>query len=321
MGYNVHTDHRNDLQNKIRSVVMKINISSIKSVITMSPNNAPAAKAMPGDTVCFETLNCYSESIKTENDKMSLVPWDCINPATGPLYVEGARPGDVLKVEILSIELAESGVMAIGPGAGVLGDVLLEERTKILPISGGKVKFNDKLTLPVQAMIGVIGTAPRDEDIPTGTPGTHGSNMDCKLIGEGSTLYLPVNTEGALLAMGDLHAAMGDGEIIICGVEASGRITVKVDVVKGFSAHLPMLLTKDRIVMLSSAKTLDEAAFDVTHKFHEFLCNMLGMELHEAGMLLSAACDLRICQIVDPLYTVRMELPLWIAGEYGFEMP
>ena len=300
---------------------MKITISSNQSVITMSPNNAPAAKAMPGDTVCFETLNCYSESIKTENDKMSLVPWDCINPATGPLYVDGAQPGDVLKVEILSIELAPNGVMAIGPGAGVLGDVLQEERTKILPISGGKVHFNDKISLPVQAMIGVIGTAPGEEEIPTGTPGVHGSNMDCKLIGEGSTLYLPVNTEGALLSMGDIHAAMGDGEIIICGVEASGRITVRVDVVKGFSAHLPMLLTEDRIVMLSSAKTLDEAASDVTHKFHEFLCGMLGMEPHEAGMLLSAACDLRICQIVDPLCTVRMELPVWIARAYGFEMP
>ncbi|MGI6193196.1 MAG: acetamidase/formamidase family protein [Christensenellales bacterium] len=300
---------------------MSITISSSHSVITMSPNNAPAAKAKPGDTVCFETLNCYSERIKTEEDKMSLVPWECINPATGPLYVEGAEVGDVLKVEILKIELAEYGVMAVGPNFGVLGDVLKEERTRILPIKDGKVQFNGKLSLPVQPMIGVIGTAPKDADIPTGTPGTHGSNMDCKLIGEGTTLYLPVNTEGALLAMGDIHAVMGDGEIIICGVEASGRITVRVDVVKGFNAHLPMLLTKDRIVMLSSAKTLDEASFDVTHKFHEFLCKFLGMELHEAGMLLSAACDLRICQIVDPLYTVRMELPLWIAKEYGFEMP
>ncbi len=298
-----------------------INISSNKSVITMSPNNPPAARAKPGDTVCFETLNCYSESIKTEDDKMSLVPWNCINPATGPLFVEGAMPGDVLKVQILKIELAENAVMAIGPGAGVLGDVLKEERTKIVPISDGKVKFNDKITLTAEPMIGVIGTAPKGEDIPTGTPGTHGSNMDCKLIGEGSTLYLPVNTEGALLAMGDIHAVMGDGEIIICGVEVSGRITVKVDVVKDFDVHMPMLLTKDRIVMLSSAKTLDEASFDVTHKLHAFLCDKLGMELHEAGMLLSAACDLRICQIVDPLYTVRMELPTWIAKEYGFEMP
>ncbi len=83
-------------------------------------------------------------------------------------------PGDVLKVEILSIELAENGVMAIGPGAGVLGDVLLEERTKILPISGGKVKFNDRITLPVQAMIGVIGTAPRARIFPRARPAPTG---------------------------------------------------------------------------------------------------------------------------------------------------
>lgn len=298
-----------------------LQIKKEQSIFTMSPKNQPAAYAEIGSVVCFQTKDCYSEKIQTEQDTVSIVPWEVINPATGPLYVKGAEAGDTLRVEIQKIEIAEQGVMAIGPNRGALGHLLQEERTKVLPIRDGKVLFNEKIALPVKPMIGVIGTAPKDEDILNGTPGTHGSNMDCKRITEGTVLYLPVNVDGALLAIGDLHAVMGDGEVIICGVECSGAVTVKVDVVKGFHGPLPMLVTEDSIICMASAKTLDAAVRCATENMAGFLREHLGMDLSEAGMLLSAACDLCINQIVDPLVTVRMELPKWIAKKYHFEMP
>lgn len=296
-------------------------ISSNQSIIQMSAKNAPVAYVDSGSVVCFETLDCFSGNLKTERDLMHLVGWEQINPATGPLYVNGAKPGDVLRVEIQDIQLGPQGVIAAGPNMGVLGDILTEERTKIVPIVDGQVVFNDKLRIPVSPMIGVIGTAPATEEILNGTPGPHGSNMDCKLIGAGTVLYLPVNVEGALLSMGDLHAVMGDGEIVICGVEIDGEITVKVDVLTNFEAPLPMLQTQDKIVAIVSAPTLDEAAKAVTHDMARFMEKQLGMDIYEAGMLLSVACDLCICQMVDPLMTVRMELPKWIAEQYGFQMP
>ena len=118
-----------------------------------------------------------------------------------------------MKVEILSIKLADRTITIEVPGSGITGIEVREEITKIMDICNGQLVFNDKLELPIRPMIGIIGTAPAGDRVLTGTPGSFGGNMDCKHIGENTTLYLPVNVEGALLAIGDLHAVMGDGEV------------------------------------------------------------------------------------------------------------
>ena len=285
----------------------------------MSKDNPPVATAKSGDTVCFETLDCFGCQLKSEDQLLGGLDWSNINPATGPLFVEGAEPGDVLKVEILKIELDKQGVMVDGPGSGVTGVAVTSESTKILPVSDGMVKFNEKLSFPICPMIGVIGTAPADEGVDTGTPGPHGGNMDCTRIGEGATLYLPVNVEGALLAMGDLHALMGDGEVEVCGVEIAGAVTVRVTVLKNCALPTPFLVNKEVAMAIFSAESLDDAAVGATMSMHSFLMKELHMNEHEAGMLLSVVGNLRICQIVDPEKTCRMELPLSIMETYGYQ--
>ena len=284
----------------------------------MSKDNPPVATAKSGDTVCFETLDCFGCQLKSEDQLLGGLDWSNINPATGPLFVEGAEPGDVLKVEILKIELDDHGVMVDGPGSGVTGVAVTSESTKILPVSDGMVKFNEKLSFPICPMIGVIGTAPAEEGVDTGTPGPHGGNMDCTRIGEGATLYLPVNVEGALLAMGDLHALMGDGEVEVCGVEIAGAVTVRVTVLKNCALPTPFLVNKEVAMAIFSAESLDDAAVGATMSMHSFLMKELHMNEHEAGMLLSVVGNLRICQIVDPEKTCRMELPLSIMETYGY---
>ena len=284
----------------------------------MSKDNPPVATAKSGDTVCFETLDCFGCQLKSEDQLLGGLDWSNINPATGPLFVEGAEPGDVLKVEILKIELDKQGVMVDGPGSDVTGVAVTTESTKILPVSDGMVKFNEKLSFPICPMIGVIGTAPADEGVDTGTPGPHGGNMDCTRIGEGATLYLPVNVEGALLAMGDLHALMGDGEVEVCGVEIAGAVTVRVTVLKNCALPTPFLVNKEAAMAIFSAESLDDAAVGATMSMHSFLMKELHMNEHEAGMLLSVVGNLRICQIVDPEKTCRMELPLSIMETYGY---
>ena len=284
----------------------------------MSKDNPPVATAKSGDTVCFETLDCFGCQLKSEDQLLGGLDWSNINPATGPLFVEGAEPGDVLKVEIQKIELDKQGVMVDGPGSGVTGVAVTSESTKILPVSDGMVKFNEKLSFPICPMIGVIGTAPAEEGVDTGTPGPHGGNMDCTRIGEGATLYLPVNVEGALLAMGDLHALMGDGEVEVCGVEIAGAVTVRVTVLKNCVLPTPFLVNKEVAMAIFSAESLDDAAVGATMSMHSFLMKELHMNEHEAGMLLSVVGNLRICQIVDPEKTCRMELPLSIMETYGY---
>ena len=285
----------------------------------MCHNNAPVAYAKNGDIVRFETLDCFGCQIRREDQLLGGLDWNNINPATGPLFVEGAKAGDVLKVEILEIELDDHGVMVDSPGEGVTGCAVTEETTKILPVRDGIVHFNEKLSFPVCPMIGVIGTAPAGEGIDTGTPGAHGGNMDCTRIGVGATLYLPVHVDGALLAMGDLHARMGDGEVEVCGVEIAGAVTVRVTVLPNCGLPTPFLINSEIAAAIHSAETVDEACIGATMAMHSFLMKELGMNEHEAGMLLSVTGDLRICQIVDPEKTCRMEIPLSVADAYGYK--
>ena len=287
-------------------------------IYAMSPNNTPKATAKSGDTVVFETQDCFSGQITCAEDQLGSLDWSRINPATGPLFIEGAEVGDILKVEILRIDLAAQAAVVEMPGSGVTGLEAAQENTKIIPVQDGKAIFNDRLTLPVNPMIGVIGTAPVEGAISTGTPDSHGGNMDCKRIGEGATLYLPVNVPGALLAMGDLHALMGDGEVCVCGGEIAGAVTVKVSVLKDTKLPLPFLTTETHAMAIYSAPSIDAAAEGATLRMRSFLIDQVKLPPHEAGMLLSLAGDLRICQAVDPNKTCRMEVKLSILEKLGY---
>lgn len=286
-------------------------------VFKMAKENLPALSIASGESVVFETLDCYCERIKGVEDAASSGPG---NPATGPLFVEGAMPGHTLKIEILDIKTAKQGAMRVRPGIGAYGDLLKEATVKVIPIRDNLAIFNDMLHLPINPMIGVIGTAPQGEGIGTEVPDMHGGNLDCKRIVKGSTVYLPVYAEGGLLSIGDLHALMGDGETAICGLEVSGEVTIRVHVIKDKNLPLPMVVEGGHIMTLSSMKTLDEAGKQASINMHNFLTKELKMDVHEAAMLLSLRGDLRICQIVDPLITARMELPLEILWEYEYEM-
>ncbi len=170
-------------------------------------------------------------------------------------------------------------------------------------------------------MIGMIGTAPKGEGVLTITPGSHGGNMDCNKIKAGTTLYLPVNVPGALLSMGDLHARMGDGEVLICGLETAGVVTVRVSALKGkehqpLFAALPLLHAKDRLMTIQSGKTMDEAAVLAAGKMQQLVKAVCGLTDEDSGMLMSLLGDLVICQIVNPLKTVRCEFPVSVMEGY-----
>ena len=121
--------------------------------------------------------------------------------------------------------------------------------------------------------------------------------------------------------MGDLHAVMGDGEVVVCGVEIAGRVTVRVTVLHDCPLPTPFLTTETAFMTISSASTLEAAATDATLRMREVLIRQVGMEEHEAGMLLSVAGDVRVCQMVDPQVTCRMEVPLAVADAYGCVFP
>lgn len=267
-------------------------------VYAFSPDNKPVAKVSSGETLKFKTLDCFSNQIKSEDQLITTIDFNHVNPATGPVYVEDAEPGDVLVVDILDIEVENQGVTSTLPDLGPLFDKI-ETRTKIIPIKDNKATFND-VTFPINTMIGVIGVAPKDESIPCGAWGFHGGNMDNNRIVKGSRLFFPVNVPGALFQLGDLHATMGDGEICGTGIEIAGEVTVKLDVIKQFDIARPVLETKDKWYTIANAEKYDDALRLVTSDMQELIMNTYGWDATDAYLYMSIQGDIEICQGVKP---------------------
>ncbi len=280
----------------------------------------PVIEIDSGEEIRIETHDCFQGQIQQPTDKIDTLDWNRVNPATGPVAVRGANPGDTLAVEILDVRVGEQGSMVAVPEAGALGDVIARSETRIIPIRNGRVIFRPGLELPLKPMIGVLGVVPTGDPIPNGTPGPHGGNMDCTLVAAGATLYLPVKHPGALLGLGDLHAVMGDGEIVVCGVETPGEVLLRLGNLGPTRLPMPFLENAEVLATIYSAPTMDEASRGAIHHMADFLTQVAGLPLNEAGMLLSIAGNLRVCQVVDPLKTMRMELPKVVLTSYGFDL-
>ena len=280
-----------------------------QAVYAMRGKNRPGWKVKSGSELTFVTRDCFDNQLLEEDARLEGLDWDAINPATGPVWIEGALPGDVLKVTIREIRVAELGTMAAIPGNGVLGELAKENALKHIRVRDGIAEFSPGIRIPCSPMIGVIGVAPAGEEaIPCGEPGSHGGNMDNTRIGAGTVLYLPVFQEGALLAMGDVHACMGDGEIMVTGLEIPAEVDVQVEVLKGVSIRNPMLETEEACYTIASDEDLEKAVFSAVYDMTQVVMRQLNMPLEEAGMLLSAMGNLQFCQVVDPKRTVRMEM-------------
>lgn len=259
----------------------------------------------PGETIKVSVRDCFNEEITSAEDTIDDLDWDRLNPVTGPIGVVGAEPGDTLKIEIEEIEVADQGAMVTIPDAGCYGDMLEEATTRLIPIEDGEAVFNEDIRLEIEPMIGVLGTMPADEKIDTGNPGRHGGNMDAKKLTAGSILYLPVFEEKGKIALGDMHAVMGDGEVSLCGVETSGRVTFRVELIKGKSRDWPILQDDEFWYVITSHKDLEKAVDIGLEEIYDFLEERIPLARPEIVSLLSIAGDVEICQLVNPRKTIR----------------
>lgn len=271
----------------------------------------PAAYAKDGEIIRFHTQDCYGDLLVNEQvrrkDLVGKSPK--YNPTTGPVYIEGACKGDTLKVEILKIKPADHGTMRLTPGSGKLKRDITKEHVRIFPIEEGADSIDfDGVKVRLRPMIGVIGVAPEEGCWDTDTPYKHGGNMDNHDIVEGCTMYFPVHQDGAMFGLGDLHGVMGDGEVCICGLEMAAEVDVRVSVIKGVQEAWPMWEMDGRWATMCSAETLDKAAEDARYAMLDFLKKRMDMDVHEIIMLLSLVGDTSVCQVVDPLVTVRFTL-------------
>lgn len=215
-----------------------------------SPDAEPVLRVAPGtgERIAFETDDAAYAQMEEFRDLSKVTA--TLNPITGPVFVEGAEPGDALAVTIHDIELAEQGWSLYIPGAGALAGPMGEEfYVRRIPVSDGVVRLTDSISCPARPMVGCIGVAAAEQDMSTVMPSyPTGGNMDLTDARPGSTVYLPVQVPGALLAIGDIHAVMSRGESSFVAIEIAGRATVSVDLLKGKNLRAPRVDTGDEIV-------------------------------------------------------------------------
>jgi amidase len=288
-------------------------VSGDRVIYKFSPGMEAVTTVTPGDVIKVETNDCFYQQITNEEQVLTEIDYDRLNPATGPIYVEGAEPGDLLKLKIASIDVKDKGVAAVVPDEGALGDQVTKPIIRVIKIEDGHAMFHG-VKLPIRPMIGVIGVAPLEEDgeWATDSPWKHGGNMDTTDIKTGSILYLPVGQKGALLALGDCHAIMGDGEICFTGLEIPAEVVLEVDLIKGKATKWPLVETDEHTMVISSGNDLEEAIYEATTQAVNHIKDSLGIEWEDAYIMASLSVDLKISQIVDPKATARAAIPKYV---------
>jgi amidase len=275
-------------------------ISRDHIIYSMDQRNDAVLEIDPGDRVLLETYDARSGSINNDEDLLDKPHPLGSNPATGPILVRGAEPGDGLCVTVERIDLADRGFLAVKTGAGLLAHMAVKSATRMVEIRGETVIFNEQIQFPTHPMVGVIGTAPAGEAVSTGFAGSHGGNMDNKFITNGSRVYLPVQVPGALLGLGDVHGAMGDGEITFIGLEICAEVTIRVELIKQAGLRRPRIETAEYWVTTGDHLDLAQAARIAAEEMVTFMQERGNMDFETAYMLMSGAVDVQICQCCEP---------------------
>ncbi len=279
------------------------------TINNFSKDNSPIATVSAPATLTIETKDCYSNMLRTPENADTLIPSELINPATGPIFIEGCHPGDTLKVTIEKIDIDNLGVVSCGDDCGPLAKFIEGHHLEILNIKDNAVDFLGKFNIPIHKMIGVIGVTPDGDAKQTSYPGRHGGNMDTNMITEGTVLYLPVAVEGGLFAVGDVHAVMGDGEVGGSGLEIPADITLSLEVIPGKSYEFPIAEDDENFSIIATEPTLDAATESATAAALTFMKERIDLEDYQIIMLMSLVGDLQVSQVVDPEMTVRFTVP------------
>lgn len=297
-----------------------IELDDAKTLFSFDKDLEPVLKVPSGETVRIRTKDCFGNQLQGPEDQLSEIDWEAINPATGPIYVEGAVAGGTLKVHIDSIELDAQTSSCTGKDEGVCGDRFSDWATHFCKVEDGKVVWDERLSIPLAPMIGVIGVAPEGEPVNCGTPGKHGGNMDNTAIAAGATLYFPVAVDGALFGCGDMHAVMGDGEVSVSGAEVAGYATVTLTALPELSVPNPLIENETHFGIIVSAESLDKASELAVQQMVDLLASRTNESEADLVMLLSLVADVRVCQMVDPEKTVRFMVPKYVLDAIGFSL-
>lgn len=285
---------------------------------------SPVLSVKPGETIAIETIDASGGQLHAEAglDDLRALDFARVNPVTGPVFVDGAEPGDAVAVTFLDFHASGWGWTANIPGFGLLSDQFTEPALHIWKYDTGLAKpavFAPFGKVPLKPFVGTIGLAPAEAGQHSVVPPRNvGGNMDIRDNCRGTTLYLPVEVRGALLSLGDTHAAQGDGEVCGTAIESPMSVEIKVDLIKRAHLPSPRLDTSGPVtnhidhmgyrVTTGVGPDLMTASREAVSRMIDWLCTENSMSAVDAYMLCSVAGDLRISEIVD--------MPNWIVSFY-----
>ncbi|HEX4655564.1 MAG TPA: acetamidase/formamidase family protein [Mycobacteriales bacterium] len=281
----------------------------------------PEVSVAPGDRVELDTLDASAGQLTPASVAADIgrLEFSRVNPVTGPIAVDGVRPGDALIVRIVSIDVEEWGWAAVIPGFGLLADHFTEAEIVHATTSGGVVQLPFGPRLPSVPMLGTLGVAlPEPGAHPLLPPSRYGGNLDIRHLTAGATIRLPVGVPDALLSIGDAHATMADGEVCGTGVETRAHVVVELDVEAGAAPPAPILETSPAtqrvgpaLVTTGVGPDLMTGARDAARTMIDEVVRRTGLAPAQAYVLASLTADLVISEIVDvPNFVVSVHLPL-----------
>lgn len=272
----------------------------------------PIARVKPGETVVIHMKDAFENRITSESDVPSKILGNYLNPQTGPIYIEGAEPGDTLVAHIIDIEPTRDWAVSIlkqnfgGLTSTEITRTLndpLPEKVWIYKLENGMLRNNERLNFPWRPFLGTIGTAPEIEAISALTPFDHGGNMDVPDVKPGNTVYLPVRTEGAYFFTGDCHAGQGDGELCGVALEISAKATIKFELLKGKTIRWPRIESQEEYMAVGSARPMEDAARIAYAELIDWLIEM-GWDKLEAYQALTQIGKLHVGNMVDTNYSL-----------------
>ncbi|MBQ9827209.1 MAG: acetamidase/formamidase family protein [Lachnospiraceae bacterium] len=293
-------------------------------------DHKPVLTIKSGDTVTFETAEVTSDSLTIDSttEDVAKLDYDLFYPLTGPVYIEGAEPGDTLAVEILNITPKNWGWMCTLPGMGLLPERFPDGYLRTFDISNGEyVPFPGDIKVPFDPFLGTMGVCPAGaEGQSVMPPGAFGGNMDLRHLRKGATVFFPVEVAGALFSCGDGHAVQGDGEICVTALECPVTAELKFTLIKGKAGQSVSFFTPSPLLpkidicgwqgTTGFGPDLMAAAKDAMSRMVDFVLEKTDLEPYDAYLLCSLAADLKITEIVDSgVWIVTAMIPLSIFGE------
>ena len=279
-------------------------ISREQRIYVLDPHGDPAITIDSGEELMVETWDAF-EGIR---DPEVLEAKSLKGPATGPIWVNGAEPGDALKVDFISITPKEGAAHMVMPGRGFLEEDFPEAYPTVMTLDGGQLVLPSGLRLPLVPSMGVVATTPTYPQNTASDSGPYGGDIDMKELVAGSTMYLPVFVAGGLLALGDCHAVVGDGAVAGTGAECCSDTHIQVTVEKGMGISAPRALTPDYFVVLSYGEDLGPAMKQAVRNMVDFLVTEKGLNPYDAYTLCSLAGDVRVSRTFRPISPVKMML-------------